>query len=169
MCYLLKVNVGMFFVRSPKRKEIALKFVQIASVIKSETPTLPSFLRAILAKFTVQFNSICILRSHYFNSFSKFSGSHFESIMVNSQRLRIGACCFYLGKLIHFKIKMSLPIGVLSWYFSKQQFFFKTAMLIQSTVLVWYRIIQIYFQTSLFSGFKYFKIARVVKNTVINK
>ena len=61
----------------------------------------------ILAKFLVQFNSICILCCHCLYRFSKFSGSHFESIMVNSQRFRIDTCNFYLGKLIHFKIKMS--------------------------------------------------------------
>ena len=47
-------------------------------------------------------------------SFLKFSGSHFESIMVNSQRLRNDTCYFYLGKIICFKIKMSLPIDYLS-------------------------------------------------------
>ena len=79
------------------------------------------FQRVILAKFPVKFNSICILCHDYLHRFSKVSGSHFESIMVNSQRLRIDSCYFYLGKLIHFKIKMPLPIGNLSWYFSKWQ------------------------------------------------
>ena len=31
----------MSFLRSPKRKERTVKFVQIISIIKSETPTLP--------------------------------------------------------------------------------------------------------------------------------
>ena len=62
-----------------------------------------TFQTAILAKFPVQFNSICILCYHCLHCFSKFFGSHFESIMVDSQRLWIDTC--YLGKLIHFKIK----------------------------------------------------------------
>ena len=66
-----------------------------------------TFQIAILAKFPVQFNSICILCFHCLHRFSKFCGSHFASIMVNSQRLRIDTCYFYLGKLIHFKIEMS--------------------------------------------------------------
>ena len=41
--------------------------------------------------------------------------------MVNSQRLRIDTCYFYLGKLIHFRIKMPLLINHLSWYFWKWQ------------------------------------------------
>ena len=41
--------------------------------------------------------------------------------MVNSQRLRIDTCYFCLGKLIHFKTKMPLPIGDRSWYFPKRQ------------------------------------------------
>ena len=69
-----------------------------------------TFQIAILAKFPVPFNLIRILCCHC----SKFSGSHFESIMVNSQRLRIDPCYSYLGKLIHFKIKMSLLIDYLS-------------------------------------------------------
>ena len=53
--------------------------------------------------------------------FSKFSGSHFKSIMVSLQRLRIDTCYFYLGKLIHFNIQMPLLVGNLSWYFWKCQ------------------------------------------------
>ena len=34
----------MSFLRSPKRKERTVKFVQIISIIKSETPTLPPHL-----------------------------------------------------------------------------------------------------------------------------
>ena len=75
------------------------------------------FQRVILAKFPVKFNSICILCHDYLHRFSKVSGSHFESIMVNSQRLRIDSCYFYLGKLIHFKIKIPLPIGNLHGIF----------------------------------------------------
>ena len=75
-----------------------------------------TFQIAIFAKFPVQFNSICTLCCHCLHRFSKFSGSHFTSIMVNSQRLRVDTCYFYLGKLIHFKIKMSLSIDYLSQY-----------------------------------------------------
>ena len=53
--------------------------------------------------------------------FLKFSGSHFKSIVVSLQRLRIDTCYFYLGKLIHFNIQMPLLVGNLSWYFSKCQ------------------------------------------------
>ena len=73
-----------------------------------------TFQIAILAKFPVQFNSICILCYHCLHLFSKFSGSHFESIMVYLQRLKIDTCYFYLDKLIQFKIKMSLLIDYLS-------------------------------------------------------
>ena len=73
-----------------------------------------TFQRAILAKFPVQFSSICILCCNCLHRFWKFSGSHFESIMVNLQRSSIDTCYFYLGMLIHFKIKMSLPIDYLS-------------------------------------------------------
>ena len=73
--------------------------------------------------------------------------------MINSQGLRIDACHFYLCKLIHFKILMSLPTGDLSWYFSKWQF----ACLEYLCGIERFRI---YFQGSVFSGFKYLKIAR---------
>ena len=92
--------------------------------------------RAILAKFSVQFNLICIYCRHCLHHFSKFSGSHFESIMTNLQSLRIDTCYFYLGKLIHFKIKMPLPIGDLSWYFSKWQL----AYLLYFCDIEWYKI-----------------------------
>ena len=81
-----------------------------------------TFQIAILTKFPVQFKSICNLCCHCLCRFSKFSGTHFESIMVNSHRLRTDTCYFCLGKLIHFKIKMSLPLDYFSQYFSKQQF-----------------------------------------------
>ena len=59
-----------------------------------------------------------------------------------------------LGNLIHFKIKMSLPIGDLSRYFSsKWQFAYLE-------YLCGVERSRICFQTSLFSGFKYLKIAR---------
>ena len=74
-----------------------------------------TFQKAILAKFLLQFNSICILCRHCLHRFSKFSGSHSGSVMVNSQRLRIDACYFCLDKLIQVN-------GDLSWYFSKLQF-----------------------------------------------
>ena len=48
-----------------------------------------TFQIAILAKFPIELNSTYILCCHCLHRFSKFSGSHFESIMVNSQRLRI--------------------------------------------------------------------------------
>ena len=40
----LKVDVRTSFLRCPNRKERAVKFAQIISVIKSETPTLPPHL-----------------------------------------------------------------------------------------------------------------------------
>ena len=88
------------------------------SIIKSETPTLSLHLPK---SYISQVNLICILCCHCLHHFSSFSVSHFESIMVNSQRLRIDTCYFYLGKLIHFRIKMPLLIGNLSWYFWKWQ------------------------------------------------
>ena len=88
------------------------------SIIKSEIPTLPLHLPK---SYISQVNLICILCCHCLHHFSSFSGSHFESIMVNSQRLRIDTCYFYLGKLIHFRIKMPLLINHLSWYFWKWQ------------------------------------------------
>ena len=75
------------------------------------------FQRAMLVKFLVQFNSICILWCHCLR---KFSGSHFKSIMVSLLLFAI-TCYFYLGKLIHFNIQMPLLVGNLSWYFSKCQ------------------------------------------------
>ena len=69
-----------------------------------------TFQIAILDKFPAQFNSICIVCCHSLHCFSEFSSNHFESIMVNSQRSRIDTYYFYLGKLINFKIKTSLPI-----------------------------------------------------------
>ena len=99
---------------------------------------------AILAKFPVQFISICIHCCHCSHHFSKFSGSHFESIMVNSQRLRIDTCYFYLGKLIHSKIKMFLAIDYLSF-----------AYLEYLCDIEWSRI---YFQICLFYSFKYLKL-----------
>ena len=71
-----------------------------------------TFQRAILAKFHTQFNPICILCCHCLLYFSKFSGSHFQSIMGNSQRLRIDTCYFCFGKLIDFKIKMFLQLTI---------------------------------------------------------
>ena len=41
-------------------------------------PYHPTFQRAILTKFPVQFNSICTLYHHCLHSFSTFSGSHFS-------------------------------------------------------------------------------------------
>ena len=43
----------------------------------------PTFQRAILANFPVQFNSNCILFCHWLHCFSKFPGSCFESVMVS--------------------------------------------------------------------------------------
>ena len=111
-----------------------------------------TFQIAILAKFPVQFNSICILCCHCLHRFLKFSGNHFDSVMSNSQRLRIDTCYFHLGKLIHFKIKMFLSIDYLSYYLSKWQF----AYLDYLCDIEWSRI---YFQICLFSSFKYLKIA----------
>ena len=110
----------MFFKEIPFYKS---EFIQIISIIKSETPTL----RPHLPKSYVSQVSCTIqLDLHLFPSllahrFSKFSSSHFKFIMVSSQRLRIDTCYFYLSKLIHFNIEMPLLIGNLSWYFSKCQ------------------------------------------------
>ena len=105
-CHFIKVNSFNLFLLSNQKHPLQHHTFQIA----------------ILTKFLVQFNSICILCCHCLHRFSKFSGSYGQSLMVNSHKLRIGTCYFYLGKLIHFKIKMSLPIDYLSQYFSKQQF-----------------------------------------------
>ena len=113
-----ETNFFIFF------KEISFyksEFIQIISIIKSEIPTL----RPHLPKSYVSQASCTIqLHLHPFPSlfahrFSNFSGSHFKSIMVSSQRLRIDTFYFYLGKLIHFNIEIPLLIGNLSWYFSK--------------------------------------------------
>ena len=112
------------------------------SIIKSETPTLSLHLPK---SYISQVNLICILCCHCLYHFSSFSGSHFESIMVNSQRLRIDTCYFYLGKLIHFRIKMPLLIGDLSWYFWKWQ-------LAYLEYLCDIELSRIYFQISLFLG-----------------
>ena len=80
-----------------------------------------TFQRAIFASFLYNSTRFASLPSLLAHRFSKFSGSHFKSIMVSSQRLRIDTCYFYLGKLIHFNIEMPLLIGNLSWYFSKCQ------------------------------------------------
>ena len=84
------------------------------SIIKSETPTLSLHLPK---SYISQVNLICILCCHCLHHFSSFSGSHFESIMVNSQRLRIDTCYFYLGKLIHFRIKMPLLMAIFQGIF----------------------------------------------------
>ena len=140
-----ETNFFIFF------KEISFyksEFIQIISIIKSETPTL----RPHLPKSYVSQASCTIqLDLHPFPSlfahcFSNFSGSHFKFIMVSSQRLRIDTCYFYLGKLIHFEIKMPLPIGDLLWYFSKWQL----AYLEYLRDIEWSRI---YFQISPFFGF----------------
>ena len=112
------------------------------SIIKSETPTLSLHLPK---SYISQVNLICILCCHCLHHFSNFSGSHFESIMVNLQRLRIDNCYFYLGKLIHFRIKMPLLIGDLSWYFWKWQ-------LAYLEYLCDIELSRIYFQISLFLG-----------------
>ena len=103
--YFIKVNSFKLFLLSSQK----------------HPPYHHTFQRAILAKFPIQFNSVYILCRHCLHHFSKFSGIHFESIMVNSQRLRICTCYSYLGKLIDFKIKMPLLIRDLLWYFPKWQ------------------------------------------------
>ena len=80
-----------------------------------------TFQRAIFASFLYNSTRFASLPSLLAHRFSKFSGSHFKSIMVSSQRLRIHTCNFYLGKLIRFNIEMPSLIGSLSWYFSKCQ------------------------------------------------
>ena len=96
--YFIKVNSSTLFVLSNQKYPLYHH----------------TFQTAILAKFSIQFNLICILCCHCLHRFSKLSGSHFQSIMVNLQRLRIETCYFYLSKLTHYKIKMSLPINYLS-------------------------------------------------------
>ena len=81
-----------------------------------------TFQISILAKFPIQFNLIYILYCRCLHHFSKFFGSHLESIMVNLQRLRTGTCYYYFGTLILFKIKMPLQIEYHSQDFSKWQF-----------------------------------------------
>ena len=134
-------------------KEISFYKKWIHSNNLKHPPYHHTFPRAILAKFPIQFNSISILCRYWLHRFSTFSDNHFESIMVNSLRLRNDTCYFYLRKLIHFKIKMSLPISDFSWYFSKWQL----AYLAYLCDIEWSRI---YFQISRFSRIKYFKMAR---------
>ena len=136
----------MFFKKHHFIKVNSFKLFLLSN--QKHPPCHQTFQRGILAKFPVQFNSICTLCRHCLHHFSKFSGSPSESIMVNSQRLRIDTCYFYLGKLIHFKIKMSLPIDDLSWCFLKWQL----AYLEYLCVIEWSRI---NFQISVFSCFKY--------------
>ena len=60
----LKVDVRMSSLRSPNRKERAVKFAQIISIIKSETPTLPPHLpKSYISKVssTVQLDSHLLL------------------------------------------------------------------------------------------------------------
>ena len=84
-------NETKFFIFFKEISFYKSEFVQIISITKSETTPLNhhTFQIAILARFPVQFNPICILCGHCLHRFSKVSGSHFESIMVNSQRSRI--------------------------------------------------------------------------------
>ena len=139
------------FLKRTKLTSSCFSIIQIIYIIKSETPTLPPQLpTSYICKVS------CTIQLHLHplpSLLAKFSGSHFESITVNSPRLRIDTCYFYLGKLIHFKIKMSLPIGDLSWYFSKWQLAYFEYFCDRE----WSRI---YFQISLFSCFNYFKMAR---------
>ena len=100
-------------------KEISFfksEFVQLIPIIKSETPTLPPHLSnnyISLVSRTIHFNLHPLLS--LLASFLKIFWQPFWSIMVNSQRLRIDTCYFYLGKLIHSKIKMILAIDYLSF------------------------------------------------------
>ena len=139
------------FLKRTKVISSCFSIIQIIYIIKSETPTLPPHLPI---SYICQISCTIQLHLHHLPSLlAKFSGSHFESITVNSPRLRIDTCYFYLGKLIHFKMKMPLPIGDLSWYFSKWQLAYFEYFCDRE----WSRI---YFQISLFSCFNYFKMAR---------
>ena len=111
--FLKRMKLIYFFIFFKEISFYKSEFIQIISIIKSEIPTLPPHLPKSY-KF-------CILCRHCLHCFSNFSDSHFEYIMVNSRRLSIDTNYFYLGKFIHFKIKMPLPIGDFSWYFSKWQ------------------------------------------------
>ena len=91
------------------------EFVQLIFIIKSETPTLTphlpnSYINQVSRTIQLDLHPLLSLLA----SFLKFSGSHFEFVMVNYLRLRIDNCYFYLGGIIHFKFKMSLPIDYLS-------------------------------------------------------
>ena len=129
-----------------ERREPLNSFKLFLLLNQKHPPYHPTFQRAILAKFPMQFNSICILCRHCLHYFSKFFGSHIESIMFNSQRLIIDTCYFYLGKLIHFKIKMPFRISNPSWCFSKWQLFY-----LENVCDI--ELPRIYFQISLYFGF----------------
>ena len=66
------------------REERAIKFVQIISIITSETPTLPSHLpKLYLRSFTYNSTRLAyfaVITLHNLHCFSKFSSSHFVSI-----------------------------------------------------------------------------------------
>ena len=102
--HFIKVNSFKLFLLSnqkhPLYHQTFQRFCQVSCTIQLDLYPLPSLLA---------------------HRFSKFSGSHFKSIMVSSWRLRIHTCYFYLGKLIRFNIEMPSLIGSLSWYFSKCQ------------------------------------------------
>ena len=141
----------MSFLCTPK-KETAIKFIQIVSFFKSEIPTLPCHLSKLyqlsFPHNSTQFGSSVLIAS----IISQIFLAAIESIMVKLQRLRIDTCFIFIwvsmmGKLIHFKILMYLLIGNLSQYFSKWQ-------LAYLENLCGIDLPRIYFQTSLFSGFK---------------
>ena len=121
--YLFKENKTNFLIFFKEISFYRSQFIQIISIIKSETPTQPpnlpkSYICQVSCTIQLNLHPLPSLLAH---RFSKFSGSHFKSIMVSSQRLRIHTCYFYLGKLICFNIETPSLIGNLSCYFSKCQ------------------------------------------------
>ena len=70
-------------VQKERRKPLNL-FKLFILLNQKHPPYHPTFQRAILAKFPVQFNSICILFYHCLRRFPKFPDSYFEPVMVNS-------------------------------------------------------------------------------------
>ena len=116
-----KENETNFFIFFKEISFYKSEFIQIISIIKSETPNLPphlpkSYISQVSCKIQLNLHPLPWLLASFLKSFWQPFWVYYGQL-----RLRIDSCYFYLGKLIHFKIKMPLPIGNLSWYFSKWQ------------------------------------------------
>ena len=89
------------------------EFVQLVFIIKSETSTLTphlpnSYINQVSCTIQLDLYPLLSLLASFLKIFwQPFSVSYGQFAQVKN-------CYFYLGKLIHFKIKMSLPIDYLS-------------------------------------------------------